>query len=272
LPIFPGWEKATLTALNLTEKSEAEKPRRLRLQVFLARAGVASRRASEDLILQGRVTVNGETVRVLGTKAGEGDEVRLDGALLAMENRFHYLALNKPPLYLCASSDPEGRPLAKSLLPQDIGERLYNVGRLDYRSSGLILFTNDGNFAGRVGHPSGNIEKEYLVEASGAIPDSVLEAFQQGVEIEGELFRCRRIERLGRKSLRIVLVEGKNREIRRVFSHFHLHPERLQRIRIGPVLLGGLEEGKSRPLTQEELSFLNSRQGNTRESNHGYRY
>jgi 23S rRNA pseudouridine2605 synthase len=242
----------------LTEQTEDEKPRRIRLQVFLAHAGAASRRASEALILQGRVTVNGEVVCLLGTKVGEGDEVRLDGVLLEPEKRLHYLALHKPPLYICASKDGEGRLLAKSLLPPDITERLYNVGRLDYRSSGLILFTNDGDFAARVSHPSRGIEKEYLVDAAGPVPDSVLEAFLEGVEIEGELFRCKDIERLGRKSLRIVLVEGKNREIRRVFSHFHLHPERLHRIRIGPVLLNGLKEGKSRPLTREELLFLNA--------------
>jgi 23S rRNA pseudouridine2605 synthase len=242
--------------LNLTEKTEAEKPGEIRLQVFLARAGVASRRASEEFIRQGRVTVNGEVVCRPGTQVGEGDAVRFDGALLEAESNLRYLALNKPPFYICASSDPQGRPLAKSLLPKDITERLYNVGRLDYRSSGLILFTNDGEFAGSVSHPSRGIEKEYLVEASGPIPASVIEAFQQGVEIEGEVFRCKNIESLGRKSLRVVLVEGKNREIRRVFSHFHLHPERLHRVRIGPVLLDGLEEGKSRPLTREELSLL----------------
>jgi 23S rRNA pseudouridine2605 synthase len=242
----------------LTEKTEISGPGLIRLQVFLARAGVASRRASEELILKGRVTVNGEVVSLLGTKVGEGDEVRLDGVPLEAEKRLHYLALNKPPLYICASSDPEGRTLAKSLLPREITERLYSVGRLDYRSSGLILFTNDGNFAGKVGHPSGGMEKEYLVDASGPVPDMVIEAFRRGVEIEGELFRCQSIERLGRKSLRVVLVEGKNREIRRVFSHFHLHPQRLHRIRIGPVSLGGLESGKSRPLTETELSLLNS--------------
>ncbi|MDR1429730.1 MAG: rRNA pseudouridine synthase [Spirochaetaceae bacterium] len=242
----------------------------MRLQVFLARAGVASRRASESLILQGRVTVNGGVVRLLGTKVGEGDEVRLDGALLEAEKTLHYLALNKPPLYICAASDREGRTLARSLLPAEITERLYNVGRLDYRSSGLILFTNDGDFALRVGHPSGGLEKEYLVDASGPVPDTVLEAFMRGIEIEGQTFRCHNIERLGRKSLRVVLVEGKNREIRRVFSHFHLHPERLHRIRIGPVSLGGLESGKSRPLTGEELSLLNTRGKNPPGGKHGY--
>jgi 23S rRNA pseudouridine2605 synthase len=146
--------------------------------------------------------------------------------------------------------------LAIDLLPEEITERLYSVGRLDFLSTGLILFTNDGNFAARVGRPSSGIEKEYLVEATGLIPDAALEAFARGINIEGACYRASDIERIGRKSLRICLVEGKNREIRRVFSYFHLHPQRLHRIRIGPVLLGNLEEGESRPLTGKEFKIL----------------
>ncbi|HOV40052.1 MAG TPA: pseudouridine synthase, partial [Spirochaetales bacterium] len=123
----------------------------------------------------------------------------------------------------------------------------------DFRSSGLILFTNDGDFAAALGHPSADLEKEYLVESTVPVPDAMLDAFLRGVEIEGELYKCATIERLGKKSVKVVLIEGKNREIRRVFSHFHLHPEKLQRIRIGPLLLGDLAEGKSRALTEGEL-------------------
>jgi 23S rRNA pseudouridine2605 synthase len=180
----------------------------------------------------------------------------LDGVLLQTENRMRYLALHKPPGYICSAFDPQGRLLARDLLPGDITERLYNVGRLDYRSSGLILFTNDGDFAARIGHPSSGIEKEYMVEAAGPIPDQVVEAFEKGMVIEGVHYRSKFIERLGRKTLRVVLVEGKNREIRRFFSYFHLHPERLHRVRIGPVKISDLAEGKSRPLDAEELKGL----------------
>jgi 23S rRNA pseudouridine2605 synthase len=227
----------------------------LRLQVYLAHAGVASRRACEELISSGRVSVNGQVVTRLGTKVAPADDIRLDGVVLYPETRFHYLALNKPPLYICSSFDPQGRPLAKDLLPLP-RERLYNVGRLDYRSSGLIIFTNDGAFAAAVSHPSANIEKEYLVEATGPIPDTMIADFERGLEIEGVLYRAAEIERLGRKSVRVVLIEGKNREIRRVFSHFHLHPGKLHRIRIGPVVLGKLGVGESRPLTEEERTTL----------------
>ncbi|MDR1566783.1 MAG: rRNA pseudouridine synthase [Treponema sp.] len=234
----------------MTEKTEG-----LRLQVYLAHSGAASRRAAEKLIAEGRVMVNGRVVTAMGEKVFPGDTVLLDGRPLTPENRFHYMVLNKPPEYICASSDPQGRPLALELLPK-LPERLYNVGRLDYRSSGLIIFTNDGDFAAKVSHPGSQIEKEYLVESSVPIPDRVVDEFCRGLLIEGVLYRALEIEKTGWKSLRVVLVEGKNREIRRVFSFFHLHPEKLLRIRIGPVRLGTLGEGESRPLTEPELQFF----------------
>lgn len=231
----------------------------MRLQVYLAHAGAASRRAAEKFISAGRVSVNGSVVSVLGAKVFPQDEVCIDGVAVHLESRRYYLALHKPEGYLCSAADPQGRPLARELLPQDIPERLYTIGRLDYRSSGLILFTNDGGFAAQVGHPSACIPKEYLVEASGVIPHTVAEEFVQGVLIEGVQYRAEAIEPLGKKALRIVLIEGKNREIRRVFSHFHLHPVKLRRIRIGPVCLGDLKAGESRPLTGFEYEGLTSR-------------
>jgi len=185
----------------------------------------------------------------------EGDTVLLDGKPVLQETDKHYIALNKPPGYLCSSGDPQGRPLALSLLPE-VKERLYNVGRLDFLSSGLIFFTNDGAFAARLGHPSCGLEKEYMVEATGLIPDEVVDAFCAGITIEGVNYKAVTAEKTGRKGMRIVLIEGKNREIRRVFSHFHLHPLLLRRVRIGNVLLGTLPEGSSRPLTQKEISGL----------------
>ena len=228
----------------------------LRLQVFLAHAGVASRRASEILIEDGRVSINGNAVTRLGTKVQEGDKVCLDGKQVLLEQFFHYLILNKPAGYLCSSRDPEGRPLALELLPKTISERLYNVGRLDYLSSGLVIFTNDGKFAAAVSHPGSEIEKEYLVESTVPIPDKVVDEFLAGLTIADEYYRALRIERLGLKRLRIILIEGKNREIRKVFSHFHLHPALLRRVRIGTVRLGSLPEGQSRPLTAKEITDL----------------
>ena len=243
--------KVRPSVLSFRENAKEE----LRLQVFLAHAGLASRRAAEKLITQGRITVNGKAVTLLGAKVSPVDEIRFDGKIVKPENRMLYLLLNKPPLYICSSYDPQGRALALDLLPP-CGQRLYSVGRLDYRSSGLIIFTNDGDFASRVGHPGAALEKEYIVESTVPIPDKTIEEFARGVLIDGILYRAVDIERTGRKTLRVVLVEGKNREIRRVFSHFHLHPEKIERVRIGPILIGSLKEGESRPLTEEEICIL----------------
>ena len=224
----------------------------VRLQVYLAHAGVASRRAAAELIEAGRITVNGRRVLEPGKRVLPADDIRFDGNPVKTEVRLHYVVLNKPPLYISSSFDPQGRPLARDLLPP-CRERLYNVGRLDYRSSGLLIFTNDGKFAARISHPRAETEKEYLVESTVPIPDRVADEFARGVIIEGILYRANAIEKTGRKQLRVILVEGKNREIRRVFSHFHLHPERIHRVRIGPLRIGDLKEGESRPLSAEEL-------------------
>jgi 23S rRNA pseudouridine2605 synthase len=227
-----------------------------RLQVFLAHAGIASRRAAEEIIAEGRVSVNGEVVSVPGSKVLPGDTVLVDGKPVQAENRRYYFALNKPPGYICSSADPQGRPLALDLLPKENDERLYNVGRLDFLSCGLIFFTNDGDFAAKLGHPRSGLEKEYMVEATGHISDETIAAFEKGITIEGVHYQALAAKRTNSRAMSIVLVEGKNREIRRVFSHFHLHPSRLRRVRIGPVKLGDLAEGASRPLTTRELADL----------------
>ena len=254
-----------------TPTEAAQLPDVVRLQVYLAHAGVASRRAAEKLIADGRITVNGRRVTTPGEKVQNGDDIRFDGNSVKPENKQVYLVLNKPPFYICSSYDPQGRPLALDLLPPSHPDnspplRLYNVGRLDYLSSGLIIFTNDGNFAARIGHPRSGIEKEYLVDSTVPIPDRVVEEFSRGLIIDGILYRAMSIEKTGKKSIRVVLVEGKNREIRRVFSHFRLHPQRLQRIRIGPVCIGELKESESRPLTTEELRLFEKYAENVHEN------
>jgi 23S rRNA pseudouridine2605 synthase len=228
----------------------------IRLQAFLARAGVASRRAAERIILDGRVSVNGAIVKELGTKVSPGDIVALDGRALAMEDRKRYILLNKPPGYLCAMSDPEGRPLAIDLLRGRVAERVYNVGRLDQWSSGLLLFTNDGELASRLVHPSGGIDKEYEFTADGPIEDSFFSSFKRGITIEGVVYRARSAERRGPCSGRVVLVEGKNREIRRVLEVVNRRAKVLRRIRIGPLSLGDLPEGVFRDLSLEEIESL----------------
>ena len=227
----------------------------IRLQVYLAHAGAASRRTAEKIIAEGRVTVNGHTIMTMGEKVFPGDTVLLDGKPVKPETKFHYLVLNKPEGYICASSDSYNRPLALDLLPR-VKERLYNVGRLDFQSCGLIIFTNDGDFSAKISHPGSQIEKEYLVTSTVPIPDKAVEDFSRGVLVDGVLYKASKIQKFGSRTVSIVMVEGKNREIRRVFSYFHLHPEKLQRVRIGPVNIDDLGEGESRKLTSREIREL----------------
>ncbi len=228
----------------------------VRLQVCMAHAGIASRRAAEAIIAQGRVTVNGETVTAMGVRVSPSDDVRVDGKPIRAESRKLYVLLHKPVGHVCTLADERGRPVAADILKTSYSERLYNVGRLDMYSSGAILFTNDGDFAAAVSHPSSGIEKEYLVETSLPFRDDVLAAFTRGVRIDTEFYRCREATRVSSRRIRIVLVEGKNREIRRVLKFFGLGIKSLVRTRIGPVELGDLGVGAHRELTDVEISGL----------------
>lgn len=233
----------------------------IRLQLWLARSGVASRRKAEEFILAGRVSVDGKIVTELGSKASPDADVRVDGTRVFLAERLVYILLNKPAGYLSSMVDPEGRKLACDLLPRDLPERVYNVGRLDQWSSGLLLFTNDGELARRLSHPSCGIEKEYEIVTDAAFPESFLEGFRSGVTIEGVRYRAVKARRIDEKIARIVLVEGKNREIRRVLERFGLRALSLRRVRLGPILIGSLPEGQTRELTEEELDGLRRQSG-----------
>ncbi|HOX18653.1 MAG TPA: pseudouridine synthase [Spirochaetales bacterium] len=231
-------------------------PKGERLQARLAHAGVASRRASELVILAGRVRVNGETVTELGTRVHPEDLVELDGKPLGGPERIRRIALHKPAGHVCTMSDPEGRPTAASLLAGVVSERVYNVGRLDAWSSGLIIFTNDGELARVAGHPSGGVEKEYVVDTDLPLPEGFAEAFTRGISEGGELLKAERVLLEGPKRARVVLVEGRNREIRRALSTFSLRALSLVRVRIGPVALGTLAPGAFRELDPAETDAL----------------
>jgi 23S rRNA pseudouridine2605 synthase len=228
-----------------------------RLQAFLAHAGVASRRASERIILEGRVAINGQTASELGVRVMPGDTVTLDGRRLGLEGRKRYILLNKPAGYISAMSDPEGRPLAAELL-RGVEERVYNVGRLDQWSSGLLFFTNDGELAAQIVHPSGGIEKEYELVADAPLGDDFFKSFGEGVEIDGTEYRALSLKRTGADSARVVLLEGKNREIRRVLESFGRRAKVLRRVRIGSIALGELAEGTFRELSELEVESLRS--------------
>lgn len=228
----------------------------IRLQVFLAHSGIASRRACESLIAEGRVSVNGQVVTSPGTKVFPKDTVFFDGKPVAVESKKRYVLLNKPAGFVCSLSDEKGRATAADLLAPHFKERLYNVGRLDMFSQGLVLFTNDGDFAAAVSHPSSQIEKEYLVDATQAIPQELVDKFCKGIRIEGVFYRCLEARLVHPRRLIVVLIEGKNREIRRVFEHFEVPIRRLTRVRIGNLNMDGLEEGKFRELKENQVAEL----------------
>lgn len=228
----------------------------IRLQVYLARCGVASRRASENLILNGRVSVDGKIITELGTKVSGKEKICLDGKQIFPEAEKRYILLNKPEGYVCSLADEKDRPIAASLLKDTYTERLYNIGRLDMLSGGAILFTNDGDFSAKVEHPSSEIEKEYEVITVFEYPDEVLQKFLRGVRIEGVFYKALSAERISKSKMRIVLIEGKNREIRRVLKFFNIKIKKLTRVRIGCVHLSDLPSGKHRPLTSEEIKGL----------------
>ena len=228
----------------------------IRLQAFLAHCGVASRRASEKIILDGRVSVNGQVVTELGTKVTSDDKVLVDGKPVKLEENKRYVLLNKPAGYVCSNSDEQSRDSAIDLLKEYYSERLYNVGRLDMFSSGLIIFTNDGDFAARLSHPSSELEKEYIVDSSLPLPRNLAEEFMHGVRIDGVFYKCKFAKELNSHRMQIVLIEGKNREIRRVFESRNVAIKRLVRVRIGNVEMNKLAPGGHRDLTQEEVKGL----------------
>ena len=228
----------------------------MRLQVYLAHAGVASRRACEKIIAEGRVSVNGTLVTDMGSKVRTGDTVLLDGKPVHPEARKCYVLLNKPAGFVCTLSDEKGRPIAADLLKETYSERLYNIGRLDMFSSGAILFTNDGDFAAKIEHPSAQIEKEYVIETTQDFPPELLTRFERGIRVDGIFYKCRSAAAVNRRKLRIVLVEGKNREIRRVLDSFNCTIKRLVRVRIGNLELGTLKAGEFRNLTANERHAL----------------
>jgi 23S rRNA pseudouridine2605 synthase len=229
-----------------------------RLNKYLAHAGVGSRRHCEELILRGRVSVDGKVVRELGTKVEPAQEVCVDGQPLRQEKPVYYL-VNKPRGYLCTNHDPAGRPLAVDLVPH-VPQRVYTVGRLDEDSEGLLLLTNDGDLAFRLMHPRFGVEKTYLVQVAGHPQKEDLQLLLKGVWLSDGHVRARHVKRLKSQGestwLQIVLSEGKNREIRRMLARLHHKVMRLRRTAIGPIQLGRLAPGKSRPLRLVEINQL----------------
>jgi 23S rRNA pseudouridine2605 synthase len=232
---------------------------KVRLQKFLAESGVASRRASEKIILDRRVAVNGKIVSELGAKVDTGaDRVTVDGSPIRQKKKL-YVALNKPPKYVCTRKDEAGRRTLVDLLPKE-WTTLQSVGRLDYHSEGLILLTNDGEFSLKVSHPRYGIVKVYRATIESQVLPQVLRKLTEGVVHMGEELRAKSARLISssntRSEVELELAEGKNREVRRLFESQGLEVSRLQRIKIGPIRLGELPLGKWRTLTEPEIKSL----------------
>ncbi len=232
----------------------------IRLQSYLAKCGVGSRRGCETLITEGRVSVNNKVVRELGTKVNEDDIVYVDDVLAEPAEQTLYFALNKPRGFVCTNHDPNETAYARDLI--DIPERnlLFNVGRLDKDSQGLILFTNDGDWANLIMHPSSETEKEYIVKVDRELEKKDLDDAYRGLV---KPYRIKSYKLLSKKEVSVVLTEGKNREIRNMFEILGYEVKKLTRIRIGEVKLGDLQGGQFRRLTKAEVLSLekNARKG-----------
>jgi len=236
-----------------------------RLQKIIAAAGIASRRKAEELITAGRVQVNGQVVTELGSKADpETDHVRVNGKLLHRAQRHVYLLLNKPKGYVTTMSDPENRPTVMDLI-RGVKGRVYPVGRLDYASEGLLLLTNDGELAYRLMKAASHVPKTYVVKVAGTPKEDVLGKLRAGVSIatdEGKRVRTgpaqvRVVKEAANPWYEITLVEGRNRQIRRMFEAVGHHVEKIKRVRYGPLTLD-VPPGEFRPLTLKEIDRLKS--------------
>ena len=236
-----------------------------RLQKIIAAAGIASRRKAEELITSGRVQVNGTVVTELGSKADpEVDHVRVNGKLLHGEQRHTYLLLNKPKGYVTTVSDPEKRPTVMDLI-HGVKGRVYPVGRLDYASEGLLLMTNDGDLAHRLMKAASHVPKTYLVKVSGTPKAEAIAKLRAGVSIatdDGKRVRTgpaavRVIKEAANPWYEITLIEGRNRQIRRMFEAVGHHVEKIKRVKYGPLTLD-VPPGEFRPLTLREIERLKS--------------
>ena len=250
---------------DTAHETDHPEPHLERLQKILAQAGIASRRHAEELITAGRVQVNGQVVNVLGAKADAArDHIRVDGKLLQGAERLRYFQLNKPRGHVTTVSDPEGRPTVMEFFSR-LGERLYPVGRLDFQSEGLLLVTNDGELANSLTRAASGVEKTYLVKVAGQPTEEKLERLRTGVSIDkghrgdGKVRTAPARIKLLRPGqnpwFEVVLTEGRNRELRKMFEEIGHHVEKIRRVGYGPLVLD-VEPGKIRELTPEEVEAL----------------
>lgn len=232
-----------------------------RLQKVIAHSGYTSRRKAEQLIVDGRVKVNGKVITELGVKVGPNDKIEVDGIPIEKEEK-KYILLYKPRGVISSVKDDRGRKVVTDLIGDEIEVRLFPVGRLDYDTSGLLLLTNDGDFAQKIIHPKYKIDKVYIAKVNGILSREELKQLKFGVIHNGEKLRCVnarviKTDRSKRKSIvELILHQGKNRQVRRMFESLGYRVEKLKRERFGPITLGNLNAGEYRELTPYEVKQL----------------
>ena len=234
----------------------------MRLQKYMAHAGVASRRKCEEIIDAGRVKVNGETITEQGMKVEESDKVTVDGKLLRLPKTNRYVLLNKPRGVVSTVDDNKGRKTVLDLVVTGKGQRLYPVGRLDMDSSGLLLLTDDGELTQRLLHPKYELEKTYRVTVKGVVDEATAQKLSSGIELEDGITAPATFKILEHRNaktrMEVTIHEGRNRQIRRMFEAVGTQVVELERIQMGPLKLGQLGKGEYRPLREKEIRALKS--------------
>lgn len=225
----------------------------MRLNKFIAESGFCSRRKADDLILEGRVTVNKHEA-TLGMDIFDTDVVKVDGERIKINTKFEYYMLNKPKRVLCSNEDKFGRKLAIDFIKTK--RRLFTYGRLDFMTEGLIIISNDGEIYNHVMHPRKKLYKSYIAKVNRDIEDKDIEALTHGIVIEGKRTAPSKVKKIDKKEIRIAIYEGRNRQIRKMLETLGYTVDSLKRVKVGELGLGNLQPGESRPLTTEEIEYL----------------
>ena len=227
----------------------------MRLNKFIADAGVCSRRKADEMIKEGRVTVNKQEA-VIGMEVSSGDVVRVDGEKIKINTNYEYYMWNKPKRVICSSEDKFGRKLAIDYIKSK--KRLYTYGRLDYMTEGLIIISNDGDIYNHVMHPSKKLYKSYIAKLDKDITDDHLEALKHGVVIDGRRTAPAKVKIVSKREIRIAIFEGRNRQIRKMFETLGYTVDALKRVKVGELTLGHLGVGEYRALNEDEIKYLKS--------------
>jgi len=227
----------------------------IRINKYIAKSGICSRRKADELILNASVSVNGKIVTDLGIQIDEKkDIVRVNGKEIILEEKKVYIMLNKPKGYVTTNNEQFGRKCTTQLIHEDV--RVYPIGRLDMYTEGLLLFTNDGEFANSLTHPKNKVEKTYIVKVNHNVDQNKLNILRNGVDIGGYITAPAKAESIGEKEIKIVISEGKNRQVRKMCEAVGLKVLNLKRVKIGNLELGNLPVGKYRYLTDKEINSI----------------